>query len=154
MSFLIALIGVICSKLISEAIMKTVIAVLSLLCDVLYVVGAYKVFEKAGEKGWYAIIPILNDYKLFKISWSNSSMYLPYLILSVIVQYNENKGNSGIFTLIFSVALIIVQALFADHLAKAFGRNNIWYKLGLFFFQPIFLMMLGFGDAEYIGPQN
>ena len=153
MSFIIAIIAVLCSYFIAEIAIKTVILVLSLLCYVMYAVGVYKLFEKAEEKGWYAFIPILNDYTLYKISW-NPSMYLPYIVLSVMVQYNKDKGNSNIFTWIIAAALFIVEVMFVDRLAKAYGRDNIWFKIGLFLFQPIFMMILGLSDAEYLGPQN
>lgn len=153
MSFIIAIIAVFCSFFIAEVAIKTVIVGLSLLCYLLYAIGVYKLFEKAGETGWYAFIPILNDYTLYKISW-NPSMYLPYVVLSVMVQYNKEHGNSNIFTFAIALALFIVEIMFVDRLAKAFGKDDLLFKAGLFLFQPIFMMILGFGDAEYLGPQN
>ncbi len=153
MSFIIAIIAVLCSFFIAEVAIRTVIVGLSLLCYLLYAIGVYKLFEKAGETGWYAFIPILNDYTLYKISW-NPSMYLPYVVLSVMVQYNKEHGNSNIFTFVIAVALFVVEIMFVDRLAKAFGKDDLLFKAGLFLFQPIFMMILGFGDAEYLGPQN
>ena len=42
--------------------------VFMLVVYVLAVIGLWKMFEKAGEHGWMAIIPIVNTYKLFKIA--------------------------------------------------------------------------------------
>lgn len=81
-------------------------------------------------------------------------MYLPYVVLSVMVQYNKEHGNSNIFTFVIAVALFVVEIMFVDRLAKAFGKDDLLFKAGLFLFQPIFMMILGFGDAEYLGPQN
>jgi hypothetical protein len=36
-------------------------------------------------------------------------------------------------------------------LSKSFG-NGIGFTLGLIFLNPIFILILGFGDAKYIGP--
>ena len=35
---------------------------------VLWIAGMWKTFEKAGQKGWLAIIPILNTYVLIKLA--------------------------------------------------------------------------------------
>ena len=37
-------------------------------------------------------------------------------------------------------------------LAKAFGQG-VGFGFGLLFLNPIFVAILGFGNAEYIGPQ-
>lgn len=37
-------------------------------------------------------------------------------------------------------------------LAKAFGKGT-GFGFGLLFLNTIFILILGFGDAEYIGPQ-
>ncbi|MDY5276243.1 MAG: DUF5684 domain-containing protein, partial [Erysipelotrichaceae bacterium] len=37
-------------------------------------------------------------------------------------------------------------------LARAYGKSTA-FGLGLLFFQPIFIMILGLGDSEYLGPQ-
>lgn len=152
MSFIIALIAILCSAIIGEAIVKTVILVLSFIAYVMYAVGVYKIFEKANIKGWYAIVPILNDFELFKLSWS-STMYLPYVVLSIIVQYYKEQTKTSIFSIVFAIALFVVEIMFIDRLAKAFGKDNLGFKIGLFFFQPIFMLILGLGDAKYLGPQ-
>ena len=38
-----------------------------LACAVIAIIAWWKLFEKAGEKGWKAIIPVYNTYILFKI---------------------------------------------------------------------------------------
>ncbi len=152
MSFIIALIAILCSAIIGEAIVKTVILVLSFIAYVMYAVGVYKIFEKANIKGWYAIVPILNDFELFKLSWS-STMYLPYVVLSIIVQYYKEQSKTSIFSIVFAIALFVVEIMFIDRLAKAFGKDNLGFKIGLFCFQPIFMLILGLGDSKYLGPQ-
>lgn len=152
MSFIIALIAILCSAIIGEAMVKTVILVLSFIAYVMYAVGVYKIFEKANIKGWYAIVPILNDFELFKLSW-NPTMYLPYVVLSIVVQYYKEQTKTSIFSIVFAIALFVVEIMFIDRLAKAFGKDNLGFKIGLFCFQPIFMLILGLGDAKYLGPQ-
>lgn len=98
---------------------------------VVSLVGMWKVFEKAGKPGWAAIVPFYNLYCLFEMSF----------------------GNGWLFLLSFvPCANFVVAIMCYFKLAKAFGKG-IGFGFGLLFFNFIFMMILGFGDAEYIGPQ-
>ncbi len=99
---------------------------------IVYIVGMWKVFEKAGQKGWLAIIPILNLYVLIKIAGREGW----WIILMLIPCIN-----------------IIVIAIVSIDVAKAFGKTEA-YGIGLWLLGFIFYPMLGFGDATYQGPQT
>ena len=47
---------------------------------VLIAAGMWKVFVKAGQPGWAAIIPFYNTYILFKITWGKGWKFLLLLI--------------------------------------------------------------------------
>lgn len=94
-------------------------------------VGLWKMFVKAGRPGWAAIVPFYNYYCLFEMAFGNGWLFL--LLLVPCVNY--------IFLIILSFKL-----------ASAFGRG-VGFGFGLLFLTPIFYMILGFGEAEYIGPQ-
>ena len=47
---------------------------------VISVIAYWKIFTKAGEAGWKAIIPILNTYVMFKIAYGNGWRFLLLLI--------------------------------------------------------------------------
>jgi hypothetical protein len=51
---------------------------------VLLMVACWKVFEKAGEKGWKAIIPIYNEYITYKIAGIKNWFWWSLLIAFVI----------------------------------------------------------------------
>jgi len=95
----------------------------------LLIIGQWKVNEKGGFPGWYALIPILNVYTLFKIAgrpgWWVVLMFIP------IVNF-----------VVWIVAML--------DLAKAFGRSTA-FAVGLVFLSGIFLMILGFGEDRYQG---
>ncbi|NOK62005.1 MAG: hypothetical protein GFH27_549289n301 [Chloroflexi bacterium AL-W] len=105
---------------------------LSLVIVVAVIAGMWKVFTKAGQPGWAAIIPIYNVFVLLKIGgrpwWWLLLLFVP-------------------------VVNIIVLILIWFDLAKAFGKG-VGFALGLYFMSPIFIPLLGFGDAEYVGPPN
>lgn len=103
--------------------------IIGLVLGILTIVGMWKVFSKAGVPGWGAIIPFYNMYLLFKITMGNGWLFL--LLLIPFVNF---------------VMLIIVYV----KLAAAFNKGA-GYTLGLIFLSPIFIMMLGFGSAQYIG---
>lgn len=101
-----------------------------LVIAVLAIAGMWKVFSKAGEPGWAAIIPFYNYVVLLKIS-SKPIWWIVLLILC-----------PGVNLVIFIITCI--------QLAKNFGKGT-GYGIGLVFLAPIFFPMLGFGDARYIG---
>ena len=92
-------------------------------------VAQWKVFTKAGKPGWACLVPFYNLYTLFEIVGMNGWMFL---LLCVPI-----------------VNIIFAFKLYID-LAKAFGKD-VGFGLGLIFLSPIFLCILGFGSAEYVG---
>ena len=106
---------------------------------VLIIVAQWKIFTKAGQEGWKALIPIYNVVVLYKIIGLSPWLLLLYL-LSVV----------PVVGWIISIALSIVSTV---KLAKAFKQSTA-FIFGLLFLSPIFQMILGFGKAEYVGPEN
>ena len=104
----------------------------SFIVTVISLVGLWKVYMKAGEPGWASIVPFYSTYVLFKITYGNGWKFLLLLIPIVNIYF-----------------LIMVNI----KLAKAFGQSA-GFGLGLLFVAPVFLLMLGFGNYSYIGPQE
>jgi len=107
---------------------------LALLCPLIYfgmiaitVAGAWKVFTKAGQPGWAAIVPIYNLYVLVveiakkDMMWFLLSLFIPFAVLIPLMD-----------------------------VAEKFGKQRT-YGLGLGFLWFIFFPMLGFSDAKYQG---
>ena len=105
--------------------------IVALAIGIVSIIGMWKMFTKAGKPGWASLVPFYNNYCLFDIAWGNGWMFL--LLLVPCVNY--------VFLIILSFKI-----------ASAFGKG-IGFGFGLLFLTPIFYMILGFGDAEYIGPQ-
>ena len=98
---------------------------------VILIVALWKLFEKAGRPGWASLIPYYNYYVLFDISFGNGWLFLLLLVPCV------------------NIVFLIMQSF---KLATAFGKDMA-YGFGLLFLPIIFMPMLAFGDAKYIGPQ-
>lgn len=127
----------------------------SLIWYLLLVFGLYRTFEKAGEKGWKAIIPFYNLYICFQIG-NRSTYFLFWLGATVLAVFFTWLSA---FTLLFWTALFawILSLLAACLLASMwygvsvqFG-HGLGFALGLIFLNPIFIMILGFGSSRYQG---
>ena len=90
----------------------------------------WKVFVKARQPGWAAIIPFFNVYILTVIAGRPILWFILLLIPFVNI-----------------VAAIIV----CIDIAKYFGKG-VGFAIGLVFLGPIFFPILGFGSATYSGP--
>ncbi|HRE39807.1 MAG TPA: DUF5684 domain-containing protein [Ignavibacteria bacterium] len=101
------------------------------LAVIIVILAAYwKIFVKAGRPGWEGIIPIYNWFKLMDII----GRPVWWVILLLIPCVN-----------------IIVLFIVSVDLAKSFGKDMIW-GVGIFLIPVIFLPVLAFGDAQYVGP--
>lgn len=102
-----------------------------LLVFVLYIVGAWKMFVKAGQPGWASIIPIYNVYIILKI-----------------------VGRPGWWLILFLIPFvnIVVLLLVSIDLAKSFGKSAVWGIVLLFIFNVIGYLILGWGSDQYQGP--
>ena len=110
---------------------SAVYAILSLAISVLTLVAMWKIFVKAGRAGWKCLIPFYNTYCLYDIAW----------------------GNGWLFLLMFVPCVnVVVGIMMLFKLAKAFGQGT-GFGFGLLFLNTIFILILGFGSAEYVGPQ-
>jgi hypothetical protein len=97
---------------------------------VIAIVAYWRIFTKAGEAGWKAIIPIYNTIVLLKIvgrPWW-------WLLLMLIPLVN-----------------IIVFIVVMNDLSKSFG-HGMGFTLGLIFLSFIFYLILAFGSSQYRGP--
>lgn len=122
---------------------------------VLFVIGAWKMFEKAGEAGWKSIIPFYNMYIAFKFSWQTTYFWV-WLVLSLIsgflsysLYFNGTAYNNILYSVLQLVTLFITVTL-AYHISLSFG-HGFWYALGLTFFSFIFTMIIGYGSSRYVG---
>ncbi len=97
---------------------------------VLMIASAWKIFTKAGQPGWAAIIPIYNVIVLLKII---------------------GKPWWWIIGLLIPFVNFVVMILMAVGLAKVFGKG-IGFAIGLILLSFIFYPMLAFGDAIYTAP--
>ncbi|MBQ3291617.1 MAG: hypothetical protein IJH43_04495 [Mogibacterium sp.] len=112
---------------------------MELIFQIAAIVGLWKMFEKAGQDGWPAIIPFYNTYKLCEITMGN-----PWYWLRLFVFIIPIVG----WILGFYYLYVMSKAT-----ARAYGQSDVW-ALGYMFLSPVFYCITGFGDAQYYGPMG
>lgn len=130
----------------------------SLILVILMIVAYWKIFSKAGEAGWKAIIPIYNSYIVFKIAWRplmfGISIILGalYVILFTIgFVYEYSPGGSMLLAVlpILLIVIAVINIMLLHKLSKAFG-HGVGFTFGLIFLNIIFLFILAFGSSQYV----
>lgn len=99
---------------------------------ILNIIARWRLFKKAGRWGFSALIPIYSDIVLCGIVRISPLWLICFLI--------------PVFNIFFGICYYGYMSI---KLAIVFGKSGL-FGLGLLFFNPIFVMILGFGDSEYI----
>ena len=110
------------------------IIIFALIIAVLSIIAMWRIFTKAGEKGWKSIIPIYNVVVLFRIIGIS-----PWWILGFLTAVIPVVGP------LFIIGMSIYSNI---KLGKAFGKST-GFIVGLVLLNTIFTLILGFGDSEY-----
>lgn len=113
---------------------EMVVSIVALIVGVLTIIANWKIFTKAGQKGWKCLIPIYNSVILFRIAGLS-----PWLILVYF---------ASIIPVVGWIAVLGITIYLMYNLAKAFGKDGA-FTVGLVLLNTIFMMILGFGKAEY-----
>jgi hypothetical protein len=108
--------------------LMVVLVMLYLVILVGFIAASWKIFTKAGQAGWKAIIPVYNTVITCRII-----------------------GISGWYTLLIFVPLVnVFFAIYVAYkLAQSFG-----YDIGMTILELLVIgyFILGFGKAKYLGP--
>ena len=103
------------------------------ICEIVFIVlmiaAIWKVFSKAGQPGWAAIIPIFNFYIMCKVA-----------------------GRPGWWLLLMLIPFvnIVIAIILNVDIAKRFGKG-VGFAVGMILLPFIFWPILGFGSAQYQG---
>lgn len=106
------------------------ISLIDLVIIIVMIASMWRLFEKAGQPGWAAIIPFYNVYVLLLVA-----------------------GKPGWWLILFLIPFVnlVIAILAALGVAENFGKG-VGYAIGLIFLPFIFYPVLAFGDAQYSGP--
>ena len=118
---------------------------------VISAIGYFKMFKKAGQRGWFAFIPLLRDFAMFNMAWTVKAFIINTVLFAVFQLCGASESILiGLVAAIAGIALIVMQVKLLLRVAKSFGKGGGWAAL-LFFIPFIATLILGFGSAEYLG---
>jgi hypothetical protein len=88
----------------------------------------FRLFTKLGLPGWMGLIPLVNFYLIFKL---------------------RGKRPAALWLILFFIPCVGLVAwwFLCSDLAELFGKRTGW-KLALFFFSGLAMLVLAFGDAQ------
>lgn len=126
-----------------------------------YVVN-WRVFSKAGEKGWKSLIPFYNEYVQYKFLKMKDLYWLLLILQFCIVPVSIAFANTeNIFVTIFTALILILMVLAVvyidftscSRLATSFGKGKK-FTWGIFIFRFLFTAIIAFDKSEFEAPQN
>lgn len=142
---------------------KPVTIITILILYIFYIICLWKIFEKAGEKGWKSLVPFYNSYIFMKTCWVGEYYVFSFLICAFLFIINCLKSSANdingfligllgivfiwleIFFPFFTVILMIIAM---SKLAKRFGKSA-GFTVGLILLYPVFLAILAFDGSDY-----
>jgi len=105
------------------------IMLISIALSILMIIANWKLFTKAGEKGWKYLIPFYNVYVVIKIAFSGTKNYL--IVATILPLFTGFLGDSWIVSLI-SLATVIINIYISFNFMKRYTDTGM-AVLSLFF---------------------
>ena len=93
------------------------------------IASGWKIFSKAGQPGWAAYVPVYN-----------------LLVLLEIV----GKPWWWLLLMLIPVVNIVLLIIVLNNLSRSFGKGA-GFTVGMIFLGFIFMPILAFGSAKYVG---
>lgn len=103
------------------------------------IIAMWKIFVKAGEEGWKAIIPIYNFWTLCEIV--NKPGWWSLSVLIMLIPF--------IGWFLGWIAVLAVTVMVALELGKAFGKDAVWSIFLLVLLPIVGYLILGFGGDKF-----
>ncbi|MBR5512715.1 MAG: hypothetical protein IKV85_01860 [Ruminococcus sp.] len=140
------------------AVVAGLLLVVVLALAVLTIIANWKLFEKAGEPGWSAIIPFYNSYQMAKIGTGNETICWVYVSLSILNTVLGNiESDNGAFNaiaLLVSLASLVISCYVYYKYTESFGQSTGMCILAIFFAPIIYMIMAFSSSTEYVGPNG
>jgi len=131
--------------------------VVAIIWGILLIIALWKIFVKAGEAGWKAIIPIYNVYIMYKIAGMKNWFWYTLIaafVCGLIVGFLWEESAVAWYLMIASYLFSGIVAIVAAYkLPRKFGWGvftSILYVL----FTGICMLILGFGSSKYQGKEE
>lgn len=110
--------------------LSSTVWIVACVIGIFYIATMWKIYTKAGQPGWAAIIPIYNVIVLHQIVGKPVWWVVLYLI---------------------PLVNIVISIMVTHALSLSFGKGT-GFTLGLIFLGFIFYPILAWSEAQYLGP--
>ncbi|RFZ77565.1 hypothetical protein DS742_17780 [Lacrimispora amygdalina] len=141
------------------AVFGIILFIIVLAVLIFLLITNWRIFSKAGKPGWAALVPFYNAYIMSDIAFGNANYFIAIMFLWVMVFIGRITEIGILRSLVSSLSLVlyiiyyILYIIYCTKISKAFGKSS-GFTVGLVLLPLIFFPILGFGSAEYIGPQK
>jgi len=125
-------------------IVLLIIGLIAIAIGIVYIIGLWKLFKKAGKKGWEAIIPFYSTYVLIQIAGLNWWYFLIAISGTIVTII----GLSSLSWLA-NIATLIVNFFIFYNIAKKMKKSPVGFGVAAIFVAPILAMVLGFSKDEF-----
>ncbi|MBR3534249.1 MAG: hypothetical protein IKN85_00320 [Oscillospiraceae bacterium] len=153
--------------------------VFSLALSVVMLVARYKLFEKAGEAGWKAIIPFYWSIILSKIATGKKTLgavfvaaysvfwiaYISFYYRQMVMLMGNLEGSMSasdaasimlfsLFVMVLSISMAVLNGILMFKFAKSYGKSEGWC-VAMIFLSGILIIAMGFDkELKYVGPNG
>lgn len=135
----------------------TVILIVALVFGIFMIATMWRIFTKAGVKGWKCLIPIYASYLQFDIAWEGSKFWVIFLgslalnLLSVLLVQAGQAGMIiySILAVVWMIYVIVIAVKVSIRMAHRFGKSTAFGVVGLLLFSVIGYAILAWGSADY-----
>lgn len=127
------------------------LAILVFILRILRIIALWKAFERAGEPGWKALVPVYCTYIQYKLSGMKNWFWyglLVAVIVWIIAACIPNQQE--LITNIGSAIIWIICIVMLFKFARKYGWG-VFASILFVIFYPICVLVLGFGNYPYQG---
>ena len=130
------------------------LAIVGIILRILRIIALWKAFERAGEPGWKALVPIYCSYIQYKLSGMKNWFWyglliavIAWIVAACIPDQQELITNIG------SAITWIIYIVMLFKFARKYGWGVFTSVLFVLFY-PICILILGFGNYKYEGKEE
>lgn len=144
-----------------------------LIVSLIRIIGRWKMFTKAGKRGFATLIPLYSEWTFFSIGTGNGFTgliltmlgmiqvcvwYIMMVLLEMPLVESIQAGDKMVYIFLsveFAIGVIVAICTIINNfkVAKNFGKGK-GTGFGLTIFPIIFCLILGLGSAEYINKDD
>lgn len=144
-----------------------------LIVSLIRIIGRWKMFTKAGKRGFATLIPLYSEWAFFSIGTGNGFTgliltmlgmiqvcvwYIMMVLLEMPLVESIQAGDKMVYIFLsveFAIGVIVAICTIINNfkVAKNFGKGK-GTGFGLTIFPIIFCLILGLGSAEYINKDD